>query len=324
MALLAPGARWPGAAAAQASPDGFFATPTVYWKSGDHRIDLGPRRASRTEGWARLRRRHRLVHGHAHAGARCSTAGARRFLVVGEFQDVRLHGMDATAPARSRTTATRTTARAQRPRRRPAHALRRAPAARMSFLRVGRQDVKLGSQEVLYPEPNWRYLKTARLGERLVGTVGWSHVERAYDGFAAAVDVAGVAAATASARGRRTGVFEAEDAYRPLHDIFVGGATRPASAARCSRTTSSGCSGSTTTTPAGVARRARRPGLGRHVRRALARRVSVRAGQRRTCCSGARTRAATTTPRPERRVPASSSSATSSRTCSRSRGCASA
>ena len=75
-------------------------------------------------------------------------------------------------------------------------------------MRVGRQDVKLG-QEVLYPEPNWRYLKTARLGERLVGTVGWSHVERAYDGASAGWNLSGVQLYGFGAR-PTTGVFDAE------------------------------------------------------------------------------------------------------------------
>ena len=50
-----------------------------------------------------------------------------------------------------------------------------------------RQDVKLGA-EVGYTEPDWRYLKSARLAERLIGTVGWSHVERATDAITAGYD----------------------------------------------------------------------------------------------------------------------------------------
>jgi len=82
--------------------------------------------------------------------------------------------------------------------------------------------VKLG-QEVLYPEPAWRYLKTARLGERLVGTVGWSHVERAYDGAAGAFERGGVQLYGFAAR-PTTGVFDAEDGYEHQSDITLGGA----------------------------------------------------------------------------------------------------
>ena len=63
-----------------------------------------------------------------------------------------------------------------------------------------------------------------RLCERLVGTVGWSHSERAYDGVAAAWDVEGVQLYGFAAR-PTTGVFEVEHAYSHLSDITVGGVT---------------------------------------------------------------------------------------------------
>jgi hypothetical protein len=92
-----------------------------------------------------------------------------------------------------------------------------------SFVRVGRQDLKLG-HEVLYAEPDWKYLKTARLGERLVGTVGWSHVERAYDGVAAGGQLGGVQLLGFGMR-PTTGVLDAERGYRDLDDVHVAGLT---------------------------------------------------------------------------------------------------
>ena len=79
-----------------------------------------------------------------------------------------------------------------------------------AWLRLGRQDVKLGS-EVLYPEADWRYLKAARVGERLVGTVGWTHVERAYDGVAGGWDLGSHTLFGFLAR-PTTGVLTARDA----------------------------------------------------------------------------------------------------------------
>ena len=38
-------------AAAAEDADGFHATPSLYWKSGDHRIDLGAALRLRTEVW---------------------------------------------------------------------------------------------------------------------------------------------------------------------------------------------------------------------------------------------------------------------------------
>jgi len=65
---------------------------------------------------------------------------------------------------------------------------------------------------------------TARLGERLVGTVGWSQSERAYDGVAAGWALAGTQLYGFAAR-PTTGVFAVDSAYRPLHDVWLGGAS---------------------------------------------------------------------------------------------------
>ena len=72
--------------------------------------------------------------------------------------------------------------------------------------------MKLGV-EVLYPEPDWRYLKTARIGERLLGGVGWSHEERAGDGVVVDWDT-GAHYLYAFAARPTTGVFDVETAYR--------------------------------------------------------------------------------------------------------------
>jgi len=212
----------PVAAVAQEAPDGFHATPSLYWKEGDQRVDLGLSTRARSEGWAAYTTETDWYTG-IRSRLRMQYGWRNRLLAVGEFQDVRLHGMNkdgtgALAVYRNSNDGheqavgddLRTLFVEGRP-------------SEKSFVRLGRQDVKLG-QEVLYPEPNWRYLKSARLGERLVGTVDWSHVGRAYDGLATGVDLAGVELFAFGAR-PTTGVFEAEGAYRPLHDILVGGVT---------------------------------------------------------------------------------------------------
>jgi hypothetical protein len=66
-------------------------------------------------------------------------------------------------------------------------------------------------------------VKTSRIGERLIGSVGWSHEERAGDGVTAGLDLGGHHLFAFAAR-PTTGVFAVETAYRPLHDIrFAGG-----------------------------------------------------------------------------------------------------
>lgn len=210
------------AAAAQAPPaDGLHTTPSVFWASGDHRVDLGVQLRLRSEIWdafaddvesyTALRSRLRVQYGWR-----------ERLLLVAEVQDVRLYGMDpdgsgALASYRNandgRRSASGTDARLLYAELRPTKA---------SFLRVGRQEVKLGP-EVLYPEPDWRYLKAARVGERLLGSVGWSHEERAGDGVSAGWDLGGHNLFAFAAR-PTTGVFAVETAYRPLRDVrYAGG-----------------------------------------------------------------------------------------------------
>jgi len=88
-------------------------------------------------------------------------------------------------------------------------------------LRGGRQDIKLGTQ-ALYKEPNWKYLKVARLSQRLVGTVGWTNVERSNDGFAGSYDWNGYNFYGFAGK-PTTGVFETVTAYRTQNDIVYGG-----------------------------------------------------------------------------------------------------
>jgi hypothetical protein len=184
-------------------------------------VDLGAELRLRTELWdafaddaeayTGLRTRLRVQYGWR-----------ERLFLAGELQDVRLFGMDpdgsgALASYRNandgRRSASGTDVRQLWVEARPTES---------SWLRVGRQLVKLGP-EVAYPEPDWRYLKTARAGERLIGSVGWSHEERAGDGVAAGLGLAGHQLFAFAAR-PTTGVFAVETAYRPLHGIrYAGG-----------------------------------------------------------------------------------------------------
>jgi len=202
-------------------PDGFHATPSLYWQEGDHRIDLGLSTRVRSESWEAFTDDTSWYTG-TRSRLRLQYGWRTQILVVGELQDVRLHGMDddGTGALANYRNANESGDQAVGDDIRTLY-LETRPTAQ-SFLRGGRQDVKLDSQEVQYAEPNWRYLRSARLGERLVGTVGWSHEERAYDGFAAGMDLSGVELLGFGARPTQ-GVFEVEGAYRPLHDIFVGG-----------------------------------------------------------------------------------------------------
>jgi len=88
-------------------------------------------------------------------------------------------------------------------------------------LRVGRQDLELGG-EPDYPEPTWRVLTRERGAGRLLGTAGWTHAERAYDGASLAVQTARHHAWLFAAR-PTTGAFDLDDAYRHQSRIHVAG-----------------------------------------------------------------------------------------------------
>jgi hypothetical protein len=205
-----------------AAPDGLHATPSVSWKQGDHRLDVGASVRSRAEGWAAFTNDYEWYTG-VRTRVRAQYAFRERFFLAAELQDVRLFGMtsDGTGALANYRNAANGDHYVGGDHLRAVYAEGRLSGSR--YLRVGRQDIKLGS-DVLEAEPNWRYLKAARLAERLVGTVGWSHAERAYDGVAAAWDVEGVQLYGFAAR-PTTGVFEVEHAYSHLSDITVGGVT---------------------------------------------------------------------------------------------------
>jgi hypothetical protein len=208
------------AVAAGAAPDGLHATPSLYWQGGRQRVDLGLALRSRVEWWdAYATEAHSIVG--TRARLRLSYGWADTLFLTGEVQAQRLDSMEETG------TGAIATHRAANGARYRAHDLDvrglhlELRPAEGAWLRLGRQDVKLGS-EVLYPEADWRYLKTARVGERLVGTVGWTHVERAYDGVAGGWDLGSHTLFCFLAR-PTTGVLTARDAYDVQHDLAVGG-----------------------------------------------------------------------------------------------------
>jgi hypothetical protein len=209
------------AAAQEAPADGLHTQPSIFWKSGDHRLDLGVAVRLRTEIWdafaddvssyTALRSRLRIQYGWR-----------ERLLLVAELQNVTLWGMDpdgsgALASYRNANGGERNVSGTDL---RLLYAEIRPFAG--AWLRAGRQEMKLGP-EVLYPDPDWKYLKSARVAERLLGSVGWSHVERAGDGVSAGWDLGGHNLFAFAAR-PTTGVFAVETGYRPLRDVrYAGG-----------------------------------------------------------------------------------------------------
>jgi hypothetical protein len=208
-----------GTAHAQA-PEGFRVTPNIGWKHGDHRVDLGASLRVRPEYWDAF-----SDDGDVYVGTRNKVRlqyGFREQLVATvEGQFVALNDMDSTASGVELTYRNANGRRADSTEFHLRQANLEWKPIPSFFLRGGRQDVKLGA-EVAYTEPDWKYLKNARLAERLVGTVGWSHVERANDGITGGYDWGGHRFDAFAGR-PTTGVFANDQGMRPLHDVVLGG-----------------------------------------------------------------------------------------------------
>lgn len=206
--------------ASRADTSGLALGPPLQWHSGDHRVDLGIGVRFRTEAWD-AHSKDTDWFSATRTRVRLSYAFQERLRFVSELQDVRVHGLDTAASGGAGLY------RAQSGLDSNAHGTdvrqlyleaRLAPG---SFVRLGRQDVKLGT-EVGYPEGDWKYLKVKRASQRLVGTVGWTHAERSNDAVAAGWTLGGHHVFAFLAR-PTTGVFDVDSAYRPQRDIHYGG-----------------------------------------------------------------------------------------------------
>ena len=203
-----------------AIPEGFRALPSLGWKGGDHRVDLSLQHVSRVESWdARAHSSDTFYGERTRVGVRY---GWREFLTLfGELQNTYVGGLapdTSGAGASYRSTMDgRGSDHSNRVRQLYAEV---APHPSLA-LRAGRFDVR-GGLEVTYPEPDWTYLKSQRLSQRLVGTVGWSIVERSNDGAQLSLD-AGGHQLVAYAVKPTTGVFDVDRAYERQDDILYGG-----------------------------------------------------------------------------------------------------
>ncbi|MCZ7617484.1 MAG: alginate export family protein [Myxococcota bacterium] len=215
-----------GPATAQ-TPNGFRTTPTIGYKNGDHRIDFGFSFRARPEYWKAFRNDEDVYAG-LRTRARLQYAWREQWIATVEGQLMQLLGMDRTSSGAAAVYRNANDGRhdAWQLHLRQAH-LEWKPMPTL-FLRGGRQDVKLGA-EVGYSEPDWHYVKNARLAERLIGTVGWSHVERSTDALTGGYDF-GAHRVDLFAGRPTTGAFTVDKGMRPLHDILYTGGPGPASA----------------------------------------------------------------------------------------------
>ena len=201
-----------------------FASAGLAWQSddGDHHITLDLETRFRVEVWdARATDADSFTA--LRSRARLGYAWRDRVRARVEFQDARINGLgsDSSGAAELYRAAAGEDSQTHGVRIRQLW-LEYKPSSKLS-LRAGRQDIKLGT-EVMYPEANWNYLKLARVSQRLVGTVGWTHGERSNDGVSAAYDFGEHYLYLFGAK-PTTGVFDLDSSYASQSDILYGGAT---------------------------------------------------------------------------------------------------
>jgi hypothetical protein len=200
----------------------FYATPNIGMACGKHELDLTFTSQMRTEFWDAFQGSNDTFFGWRNRlGARYNYDEA--VVLFGEFQDVRIWklGPDPSGAGAlyQRFNGRGDDSKANSSRMRQ-YWLEIRPIEGL-YLRGGRHDIKLGTQS-MYKEPNWKYLKIKRASQRMVGTVGWTNVERSNDGFSMGYNWNGydfygfVAKPT-------TGVFDNDEAYRTQSDILYGG-----------------------------------------------------------------------------------------------------
>jgi len=197
-------------------------TPSLGGSCGDHKLELKLTNRYRVEFWDAFAGSDDSFHGlRTRVSAKYSYRDG--VTLFGELQDARIWGLDSdTSGAGSlyrKWGGSRHMKKAQTTEMRQFWAEIR-PIEGLS-LRAGRQDIKLGTQ-ALYKEAAWKYLKIARASQRLVGTVGWTNVERSNDAVSGAYDTEDYHFYGFAGK-PTTGVFESENAYETQDDIVYGG-----------------------------------------------------------------------------------------------------
>ena len=221
LALALAGAAGPGRAE-EPPAQGWRLAPSPGWTHGDHRIDLGAVTRWRWENWrAFTTDASNMVGGRTRLSLRYAWADRTRLLVEGQLAYVGGLTSDSSGLA--------ATYRAFTPggdEKQVAGLGLRQLWLEQRFgdrgsLRIGRQPFQAGTA-VVDEDPAWRYLQLDRLAQRLVGTVGWSNVERSFDGASGAADLGALHADLYVGR-PTTGVFDVRDGYRGNRHVIVGG-----------------------------------------------------------------------------------------------------
>jgi hypothetical protein len=225
LAALALALGFAAGAARAAEGDGLHAAPSIYWQSGDHRLDLGADLRYRTEFWNAWNGSKAEWSAFHALRTRVRAKYAFRDVVsaFGEFQDARIYGLShkssgAAALYRRFSSGGDADHTAGQDLRQAWLEVR--PLDGLA-IRGGRMDVNLGTQ-TLAKEANWKYLQSWRAALRLVGTVVWTHGERANDGGTLTYDTDDYQLFLFGAN-PTTGVFDIHKAYQHQSNLIHAG-----------------------------------------------------------------------------------------------------
>jgi hypothetical protein len=202
--------------------DGLRFTPEISWSQGDHRFDLHLNARFRWERWEALTNGEDNIYGvRVRAAGDYTWKDRLRLFAEGQFATV----FDLDSSASGAAALYRNNAHGPGNNSVDSFRVRQLfGEARLdseNWLRVGRQDLKNASA-IGYKEGNWKYLKNKRLGQRLVGGVGWTHGERSYDGVSARMEQDGHVLHLYAAE-PTTGVFEIDRGYKRQKHVIFGG-----------------------------------------------------------------------------------------------------
>lgn len=224
LAILLATAAGPGFApgARAETGDGFRLAPDVGYRHGDHRVDLSAVVRYRYESWKSESATRDGIHGiRSRLGVRYAWRDAFSLFAQGQYVRIDSMSPDTSGVALAYRLNT------------PGGDESSTDSVKIrqlfaelngldSTLRAGRQDIKMGTV-VRYDEADWTFVKTTRISQRLVGTVGWTDVERSYDGLSAVSRAVPGHTVHAFVAQPTTGVFDVPSAYQRQNDITFGG-----------------------------------------------------------------------------------------------------
>lgn len=205
-----------------APPQGFHARPQLGFARGDHHVDLSLSFRYRWEDWKAFTSKWDGFHGlRTRASLDYRYRELFRVLVEGQQTAVLGLGSQASGAGAVYRASTSSGSASSADSVRLSRFFAEIHPAEGSWARIGRQWLKQGTL-VSYDEKNWTFVKAKRLSQRLVGTVGWSQGERAYDGASARIAL-GEHLIHAFVAEPTTGVFDIDDAMNRQKKVIFGG-----------------------------------------------------------------------------------------------------